>query len=110
MTTFFVVYLGFGVIYSGVCLWMLRDIPASFAILVRDAINCALFYPYILQLQWASFKRTSAQAEQFAKLSAEYKANPEKFQQQTFETLDTLKKMLKETAEKEKTGTNDEWN
>lgn len=102
---FLYVYLGIGFVFASIMLYMLKDVPASVFVIIRDGINITLFYPYILQLQYASWKKMSIQYKEAAKHKAEYEKDPEAYKQST---TDALKKLVDLLEKKDDDKTN--WN
>ncbi len=107
MLTLLYVYLAIGLVYSTTMLYMMRNIPASFLVMVRDGINCTLFWPYISQLQWDALKRAKRAHAQLAKFDADFAKDPEAFKQETLKAVKKLEDLIAGTNVN-KTGTNDE--
>ena len=100
--TALIVYLSVGLLYSLTGLWLLRAAPGSFWAVLRDCINFTLFYPYLMQLQWARFKLEAKRASELTKYKAQFEQNPEAFKQ---DTVNALKKLMDELDKHTKTGT-----
>jgi len=99
-------YLGIGFVFASTVLYALRNVPASVFVIIRDGLNVTLFWPYIAQMQYASYKKMVSQYKDAAKYREEYKKDPEAFKQNTSDALKKLMDLLEKKNDKDKTNWN----